>query len=355
MKTVAVGLSGGVDSTLVALLMKEQGYRVIGLSMSIYNQDIPNMVLSEKSCYGPTEKQDVKNIQQWAKDNDIESYLIDLSGPFKKTVLKYFQDSYLSGTTPNPCVMCNTTMKFGLLLETARQQGIHFDYFATGHYAQVQQQDNRFVLKQGIDLLKDQSYFLYRLTQDQLSKIWFPLGHLTKEQVRQMARDRGLPVAEKADSQDFYGGHYSDLLNKTACLGDIVLTDGTILGQHRGFWNYTIGQRKGLGISYPEPLFVLNIQADKNRVVVGTAKETFSTDCFIRDIVWNHDIPMEQSDRISVGVKYRSAGKMVSAKIRTENNLIHIFFDEPQRSVTQGQSAVLYQDGIVLGGGIISK
>ena len=355
MKTVAVGLSGGVDSTLVALLMKEQGYRVIGLSMSIYNKDIPNMVLSEKSCYGPSEKQDIRNIQQWATDNGIEPYLIDLSEPFKKTVLKYFQDSYLSGITPNPCVMCNTTMKFGLLLETARQQGIHFDYFATGHYAQIQQLDHRFVLKQGVDLMKDQSYFLYRLTQEQLSKTLFPLGHLTKEQVRQMARERGLMVAEKADSQDFYGGRYSDLLDKTAQTGDIILTDGTVLGKHSGFWNYTVGQRKGLGISYPEPLFVLDIQADKNRIIVGPVKDTFKSDCFISNIVWNHNIPLEQSDKMTVSVKYRSAGKMVPATIRTENEIIHILFDEPQKSVTPGQSAVLYKNGIVFGGGIISK
>ena len=206
MKTVAVGLSGGVDSTLVALLMKEQGYRVIGLSMSIYNQDIPNMVLSEKSCYGPTEKQDIKNIQQWAKENGIESYLIDLSEPFKKSVLKYFQDSYLAGITPNPCVMCNTVMKFGLMLDIAEKQGIRFDYFATGHYAQIHKENGRYLLGQGVDILKDQSYFLYRLTQEQLSKTLFPLGHLTKEEVRNMARDRGLAVAEKADRHHILSG-----------------------------------------------------------------------------------------------------------------------------------------------------
>ena len=351
MTTVAVGLSGGVDSTLTAMLLKEQGYHVIGLSMSIYNGAIPAHVTGD-ACYGPSEKQDIRDIQKWTKSQGIESHILDLSEPYKKTVLKYFKEAYLSGQTPNPCVMCNTLMKFGLLAEEARKQGIAFDYFATGHYARVVKENGRFILKKGLDPHKDQSYFLYRLTQKQLSQTLFPLGEYTKEQVRQMAKDRGLAVAEKADSQDFYAGDYGDLLDQKPRVGDIVLTSGKVLGKHQGFWNYTIGQRKGLGIAYPEPLFVVDIDADHNRVIVGTSADTFVPEALIHQVVWGGVIDGLKGP-LPAEVKYRSSGRVVPATISPDEKGVRVVFDEPQRAVTRGQSMVFYQGDSVLGGGII--
>ena len=351
MTTVAVGLSGGVDSTLTAMLLKERGYHVIGLSMSIYNGAIPAHITGD-ACYGPSEKQDIRDIQEWTKSQGIESHILDLSEPYKKTVLKYFKEAYLSGQTPNPCVMCNTLMKFGLLAEETRKQGIAFDYFATGHYARVVPENGRFILKKGVDPHKDQSYFLYRLTQEQLSQTLFPLGEYTKDQVRQMAKERGLAVAEKADSQDFYAGDYADLLDQKPRIGDIVLTSGKVLGKHQGFWNYTIGQRKGLGIAYPEPLFVVDIDADHNRVIVGTSADTFVPEALIHQVVWGGVIDGLKGP-LPVEVKYRSSGRVVPATISPDEKGVKVVFYEPQRAVTRGQSMVFYQGDSILGGGII--
>ena len=348
---IAVGLSGGVDSTLTALLLKEQGHQVVGLTMALYNKDIPNLKVAGDACYGPSEKQDIKDVQAWCKKQGIEHHVINLSEAYKKTVLKYFRETYLSGATPNPCIMCNAGMKFGLLIDEAQQQ-VSFDAFATGHYARITKQSAGFVLQRGVDPKKDQSYFLYRLTQEQLSRTLFPLGIYTKQQVREMAKDRGLEVANKPDSQDFYAGDYTDLLEVENKEGKIVLTNGKVLGKHNGFWHYTIGQRKGLGIAYPEPLYVVDLDAKHNRVIVGTEAETKRTSCDIVQPIFG--VLAQNKKSFDCLVKYRSAGQLVPALItQTEPNLWHIEFETAQKSLTPGQSAVFYQDDLVLGGGFI--
>lgn len=348
---IAVGLSGGVDSTLVALMLKNQGHDLTGISMSVYNPDLPEPDKElTKACYGRSEKQDIKDIHQWCIEQGIPHHTFDLSEEFKKTVLAYFRQTYLSGATPNPCVFCNTQIKFGLLLHTAKGHGVEFDAFATGHYARIVKKGESCLLARGLDEKKDQSYFLYRLTPQQLKHIVFPLGDLTKEQVRDMAHKAGLIQAEKQDSQDFYNGDYTDLLDKEPQQGDIILTTGQVLGKHNGFWNYTIGQRKGLGIAYPQPLYVVDLDATHNAVIVGTQEALLTDKCYLTDCIWHNGFPMGQ-----IKIKYRSTGQLVSGYLKSEEDKTILCFDEPQRALTPGQSAVVYQDDIVLGGGIILK
>lgn len=347
---IAVGLSGGVDSTLVALLLKEQGHEVIGLTMSLFNKDIPNLQLSGNACYGSNEKAEIQEVQKWCQSQGIEHHVLNLSEIYQKTVLKYFKESYLSGKTPNPCIMCNATMKFGLLVEEAKKHA-DFEAFATGHYARIEKTADGFFLKKGADDKKDQSYFLYRLTQTQLSQTLFPLGDLTKQQVREMAKEKGLYVAEKADSQDFYSGDYADLLQVENKQGNIILANGKVVGKHQGFWHYTVGQRKGLGVAYPEPLYVLDLDAEKNQVIVGVEADTKRTSCKITDCVWSPLV--KDQTQFSCEAKYRSMGQVVPVSVSVANNEAEIQFETPQKSLTPGQSIVLYQNDIVLGGGII--
>ena len=249
--------------------------------------------------------------------------------------------------------MCNAIMKFGLLCDKAVEEGIAFDYFATGHYVQKSELNGRIVLKKGVDEKKDQSYFLYRLSQEQLKKVIFPLGGMTKEKVRLLAKEKGLDVADKADSQDFYAGDYADLLQFKDKDGIIMHVNGTVLGHHKGYWHYTVGQRKGLGVSYKEPLFVLDVDADKNIVYVGTASDMNVKECFVSDLNW---LAFENlSSSIKAMAKQRSTAKPVSVLIEPLDGKVRIIFDEPQKSVTAGQSMVFYDGDIVLGGGIIEK
>jgi tRNA-specific 2-thiouridylase len=351
---VAVGLSGGVDSSIAAALLKEEGYEVIGISMLTFDASMPVTESERHACYGPGEEEDLKSAASVCHKLGIPFHAIDLREEFRNHVIEYFKSEYLMGRTPNPCIVCNHRLKFGFLLEKTKGMGIDFDFFATGHYAQIAKSSGRFLLKRAADLSKDQTYFLYALTQEQLSHTLFPLGGYTKTKVREMALAFGLGTANRPESQDFVSGmDYASLFSEEELKeGDIVDETGKALGTHRGIIHYTVGQRKGLGISSDRPLYVLRIDAQRNRIVVSDRENLLSGGLIAADL---NLIAVDQLERPhKVKVKIRLQHEEVEATLLPhENSTAKVVFDEPQMSVTPGQSAVFYEDDVVLGGGII--
>lgn len=352
---VAVGLSGGVDSSVAAALLCKQNYEVFGLTMEIYDgSDISNASATH-ACYGPGEKEDVASAAAICEKLNIAFHAIDLRQEYKNHVIHYFRNEYLKGNTPNPCVVCNQKLKFGFLLEKARQAGLDFDYFATGHYARIEESGNRFLLKRAADRSKDQTYFLYGLTPKQLAGTLFPIGAHTKQEVRATARALGLETAEREESQDFIdGGDYSILFDKNEIqAGQIVDETGQVLGMHRGIIHYTIGQRRGLGIASRRPLYVSRIDAANNRLIVSDherrSKGLVATDL---NLIAVDRIERPQQVQVKIRFKHKQADATV---FPPDGNQIRILFKKPQMSVTPGQSAVLYADDTVLGGGIITR
>lgn len=305
-------------------------------------------------CYGPEELEDIEDARRVCETLNIPFYEIDLVDEYRKMVLEYFKSEYLKGRTPNPCIRCNQMVKFKALIEKIESIGIRFDYFATGHYARVEfnPQNNRFILKKGIDERKDQSYFLFGLTQKQLSKILLPLGGYRKEDVRKIAKEAGLAVSDKEESQDFYGGDYRELLDVKDSSGPIIDRYGRILGKHRGIWNYTIGQRKGLGIQSEKPLYVIDIDPDRNAVIVGEEKELYREEFFATDLNWISIEKLEEPIEVKVKIRYKSNETDCTVIPVSEERVI-VRFKEPQRAVTPGQASVFYDGDIVVGGGII--
>ncbi len=355
-KKVIVGLSGGVDSAVSAVMLKEAGYDVTGVTMAIYDAKAgTSKTHSHKNaCYDCDEEKDVEAARELCKKIDIPFHVFDCIDEYKKVVLAYFKETYLRGATPNPCVRCNHLMKFGAIPALAKQSNIEFDYFATGHYAQIDKSNNgRFFLKKAHDSKKDQTYFLYRLSQESLAQTLFPLGGMTKAQTRELAAKYGLEIHDKPDSQDFYSGDYNDILQMPPRKGNITFKDGTILGEHEGFWNYTIGQRKGLNVSYSEPLYVIDVNAHKNEVTVGTEADTFSSECDLSD--WFSPLSVEELNGKKLSAKIRSSQTNPEEAIVSEaDGKIKVSFTNPQKAITKGQSLVLYDNDILIGGGTIA-
>lgn len=357
---ILVGMSGGVDSSVAALLLKEQGHEVIGAIMSIWSEEkhqrlapSVNQNSCKDACYGPNEKEDIEEARKIAEKIGIPFHVFDCSKEYEEIVLNNFKDEYLSGRTPNPCIRCNSLIKFDVLPFLAKRAGLEFDKFATGHYARVDFDSisNCYTLKKGINPKKDQSYFLYRLRQDQLENILLPLGGYEKAEIREIAKKNGLKVYDKPDSQDFYSGDYNELLEVKPKEGNIIDRSGKILGKHQGIWNFTIGQRRGIGIAHTSPLYVVELNDKKNEVVVGEIDETFKSSLEAVDLNW---ISIKEfSEEMEVTAKVRSAQVPTEAKITPTENGVHVEFENMQKSLTKGQSIVFYKDDVLLGGGII--
>ena len=361
---VLVGMSGGVDSSVAAFLLKEEGYDVIGATMSHWGTSEIFKKLNQKSaqntknmthgaCLCPDEKDDIEQAKKICNKIGIEHYVIDCAKDYEQIVLNYFKEEYMQGRTPNPCVRCNKYIKFGVFPDLAKKSGIEFDKFATGHYARIEEKEGRYYLKRGINPKKDQSYFLYGLTQEQLSKIILPLGIYTKEEIRDIARKNGFDTADKPDSQDFYNGDYNDILDASPKKGNIVDINGNILGEHNGFWNFTIGQRKGIGVSSSAPLYVKELRKDTNEVVVAFKEDSMNEGLIVNNVLLNCEIFKEP---LKCSVKIRSAQEPRDAVITiVEGNKVKAEFNELQNPIAIGQSAVFYFGDTVLGGGIIES
>ena len=359
---IIVAMSGGVDSSVVAYLLKKQGHEVIGLSYELWDK---RDLKSSNLCCSVETINLAKSVAQQLK---IEHYTVDVRDIFYTHVIESFCESYIKGTTPNPCILCNKHIKFDFLLKKAEELGA--DCVATGHYAQIverrttndEQQTTsdelRFLLKKGVDQKKDQSYVLYIMNQDELAKTIFPLGEFTKDKTRAIAKDIGLATATRPESQeicfvgdDNYANFIEGFSPDSVKPGLILDTDGNVIGEHKGIAFYTIGQRKGLGISSPVPRYVADINRENNTIAIGSREDAAKKKITVTDLNWiSTDFPVSP---VRAGVKIRSTMNEVPALITPEGENIIVEFDAPQWAPAPGQSAVFYDDDIVLGGGII--
>jgi len=351
-KRIAVGLSGGVDSSTALALLHEAGAEVFGLTMRIYRPGIADDSVVSDACYGPGEIEDVASSEAFCRSLGVPFLSFDLSREYEARILDYFKAEYRQGRTPNPCVRCNQEMKFGFLLDEARASGASFDLFASGHYARIEPRNGIPTLRRAVDEAKDQSYFLHRLDAKILAGVLFPLGAMTKSQVRSEARRLHLPTAEKAESQDFIPGGYASLFGDEAP-GDIVDMNGKVLGRHRGIVHYTIGQRRGIGVSTgPKPLYVASIDASRNTIVLSDDSSLFCVSIEGDDLVL-HD-PALYTLPFEAFVRIRQNHKPAKALVTVSGSIAKIEFDDPQRAAAPGQSAVFYdEDGFTLGGCVI--
>ena len=348
---ILAGISGGVDSAVAAHILKAMGHSVHGAMMKIYNGNILNS--AGNSCYATDKTKEIEDARNNCRAVGCDFNLIDVSDEFNKLVFNVFKSEYLNARTPNPCVLCNPLIKFGIFPNKAKQMGVKFDKFATGHYVRNEFDENlgKYILKRAVDSKKDQSYFLYALKQDTLENVLFPLGCMLKDDVRNYALKNSIPVAKKRDSQDFYSGSYSDLLDVDVERGEIVDKFGNVLGHHNGIHNFTIGQRKGLLIAYSEPLYVIGFDAEKNQVIVSTKDDTYSKGLVANNLSWVFwDKPKTS---FSTFAKIRSSQQPFECRVAVDNNRANVLFSLPQSSVAPGQAVVFYDNDVVLGGGVI--
>ncbi len=356
MSKVVVGMSGGVDSSVAAWLLKQQGYEVIGVTMQIWQDEDSELMEENGGCCGLQAVEDARRV---AWQLGIPYYVMNFKKEFKAHVMDYFTEEYIQGRTPNPCIACNRYVKWEALLE--RSLGIGAEYIATGHYAMVKQLENgRFALKKSVTANKDQTYALYNLTQAQLARTLMPAGAYTKEEIRQIAKEQELFVADKADSQEicFIPDHdYAGFIQRERGLkpepGNFVDSNGKVLGQHKGIIHYTVGQRKGLNLSMGRPVFVTEIRPHTNEVVIGEANDVFTDRLICDKLNWMAADGLHGEER-QVTVKIRYSHKGALAVIReNKKNQVECCFLEPVRAVTPGQAAVFYDGDYVLGGGTI--
>lgn len=354
---VLLGMSGGIDSTVSAMLLLEQGYEVVGVTFRTFDSIKESCLAKEKGCCSVESIMEAKHN---AEQMGFAHHIVDFRDTFRRCVIQNFIDEYMAGRTPNPCVLCNSHIKWGELMRVADELGC--DYIATGHYARIAERDGHVYLRTAADTRKDQTYFLWMLTEEQLRRTIFPLGDLTKDQVREIARHHGYEkLATKRESQEicfipnddyraFLRANVPDY-NERIRAGEYVNKDGKVLGRHEGYVNYTIGQRKGLGIALGQPAYITHIDAATNRITLGTNDDMYASELKFRPI--NSQRPIANSQQpIFAKVRYRTAA--VAAKVSDiTDSVCRLTFESPVWGITPGQSVVLYQDNLVIGGGII--
>jgi len=351
-KRVVVAMSGGVDSSVAAAILKREGYEVIGVTMRLWTDEGGSSTSHHRRCCSPEEVEDARRVCQIL---DIPFYVLNFEPQFQTCVVDYFCREYLQGRTPNPCLACNKWIKFDSLLNKALALGA--EYLATGHYARIERRNESHLLLKGIDSAKDQSYVLYALGQKELEHLMFPMGLYSKSQARLLAQEMGLPVWNKAESQEtcfIINGDYRQFLAERATPqpGDIVNAEGKVLGRHSGIAFYTVGQRRGLGLVSRESLYVLSIDPDSNRIVVGTNDELLCNELLASEVSFISGEPLPEPIDVTAKIRYKSPE--AKAVLYPQGLQARLVFEEPQRAITPGQAVVFYKDDAVLGGGIIN-